>query len=240
MVRSDGRKFDQARKIEFILDYLKYAEGSCLAIAGNTKVLCAATFESRVPPHLLGSGKGWITAEYSLLPRSTQQRTVRESSIGKLQGRTQEIRRFLGRSLRAVCNLANLGENQIIIDCDVLQADGGTRTVALNGAFCALVQCVKRLIKNKQIDKNPIIENIGAISVGIVQNNILVDLDYKEDSQAQVDMNVVITENGRIVEIQASAEQIPFSFQQFQTMFRLAKRTINKIIQYQKKFLNDF
>lgn len=237
MVRSDGRKFDQARKVEFILDYLKYAEGSCLAIAGNTKVLCAATFEARVPPHLLGSGKGWITAEYSLLPRSTQQRTVRESTIGKLQGRNQEIRRFLGRSFRAVCNLANLGENQIIIDCDVLQADGGTRTLALNGAFCALVQCVKKLIKNKQIDKNPIIEHMGAISVGIVQNNILVDLDYHEDSQAQVDMNVVITENGRIVEIQASAEQMPFSFQQFQTMFRLAKRTINKIIQYQKQIL---
>ncbi len=237
MVRSDGRKFDQARKIEFILDYLAYAEGSCLAIAGNTKVLCAATFESKVPPHLLGSGKGWITAEYSLLPRSTQERTVRESTIGKLQGRNQEIRRFLGRSLRAVCNLANLGENQIIIDCDVLQADGGTRTLALNGAFCALVQCVKKLIKHKQIDKNPIIEHIGAISVGIVQNSILVDLDYQEDSQAQVDMNVVITENGRIVEIQASAEQMPFSFQQFQTMFRLAKKTINKIIQYQKQIL---
>jgi len=143
MIRADGRKWDESRKVEFVLDYLKYAEGSCLATAGNTKILCAATFDRHVPPFLLGTGQGWLTAEYSLLPRSTHERTIRESTTGKLQGRNQEIRRFLGRSLRSVCNLYNLGEAQIIIDCDVIQADGGTRTLAVNGGFCALFQCVK-------------------------------------------------------------------------------------------------
>lgn len=237
MPRTDHRQPNQARKIEFALDYLKYAEGSCLAIAGNTKVLCAASFETKVPPYLVGSGRGWITAEYSLLPRSTHTRTQRESTAGKLQGRNQEIRRFLGRSLRAVCNFANLKENQIIIDCDVIQADGGTRTLAFNGAFCALSQCVEKLIKNNTINQNPIIEPVGAISVGIVQNQILLDLDYSEDSQADADMNVVITESGRIVELQATAERTPFTDAQFQKMLELARNEIRQIIQLQKNTL---
>jgi ribonuclease PH len=237
MTRTDGRAWNQARKIEFVMDYLQYAEGSCLAVAGNTKVLCAASFETKVPPYLVGSGQGWITAEYSLLPRSTHQRTVRESTVGKLQGRNQEIRRFLGRSLRAVCNLFNLGENQIIIDCDVIQADGGTRTLALNGAFCAVSRCVTNLLANNRITKNPIIEYVGAISVGLVQQNILLDLDYSEDSQAEVDINVVLTETGRIVELQATAERMPFSNDEFHKMFSLAKNEIEQIIALQKHIL---
>lgn len=237
MIRTDYRAWNQTRKIEFMMDYLKYAEGSCLAVAGNTKVLCAASFETKVPPYLIGTGQGWLTAEYSLLPRSTHQRSVRESTTGKLQGRNQEIRRFLGRSLRAVCNLRNLKENQIIIDCDVIQADGGTRTLALNGAFCALWQCVEKLIANNTIQKTPIVEHVGAISVGIVQNNILLDLDYSEDSQADADMNVVLTESGRIVELQATAERMPFSEADFHRMLALAQTQIAHIIHLQKKTL---
>lgn len=239
MTRIDGRAWNQSRKIAFMLDYLKYAEGSCLVVAGNTKVLCAASYEAKVPPHLIGTGQGWITAEYSLLPRSTHQRTVRESTLGRLQGRNQEIRRFLGRSLRAVCNLIDLGESQIIIDCDVIQADGGTRTLALNGAFCALSQCVKKLLNNNRISKNPIVEHVGAISIGIVQNNILLDLDYSEDSHADSDMNIVLTETGRIVELQATAERMPFSDDEFNKMLKLAKTEISQIIQIQKDTLQS-
>lgn len=237
MLRTDNRKPTEARKAEFVLDYLKYAEGSCLATAGNTKILCSASYEAKVPPFLVGSGQGWLTAEYSLLPRSTHQRTIRESTTGKLQGRNQEIRRFLGRSLRSICNLFNLGEAQIIIDCDVIQADGGTRTLALNGGFCALSQCVKNLLAKNIITKNPIIEHVGAISVGIVNNRILLDLAYDEDSRASADMNVVITENGRIVEIQATAERLPFTYDEFNKMYELAKNEINEIIKLQKQVL---
>jgi ribonuclease PH len=237
MTRADGRKWDEARKIEIILDYLKFAEGSCLITAGNTKILCAATFEPRVPSFLVGSGKGWVTAEYSLLPRSTLQRTVRESTTGKLQGRTQEIRRLLGRSLRSVCNLYNLGETQIIIDCDVIQADAGTRTLAVNGGFCALAQCVKNLRAKNLLVKNPIIENVSAISVGIVDHEIILDLAYDEDSRASADMNLVMTETGRIVEIQGTAEQNPFSYEEFKTMFDLARKEITRIIKLQKEIL---
>ena len=237
MIRTDGRKLSEARKIEFTLDYLKYAEGSCLATAGNTKILCAATFDRRIPPFLLGTGQGWLTAEYSLLPRSTHERTVRESTTGKLQGRNQEIRRFLGRSLRSVCNFYNLGEAQIIIDCDVIQADGGTRTLAVNGGFIALAQCVKTLLAKKIINKNPIIENVGAISIGIVDGSVMLDLAYNEDSKASADMNIVMTETGRIVEIQGTAERQPFSFEEFNKMFNTAQTEIKKIIKLQKEFL---
>ncbi|MEO0093409.1 MAG: ribonuclease PH [candidate division WOR-3 bacterium] len=233
-LRRDGRTPDQTREIKIELGYLKYAEGSCLITAGDTKVLCAATFERKVPPFLVGSGQGWITAEYNLLPRSTQERTVREATAGRVKGRNQEIQRFLGRSLRAVCDLYALGENQFIIDCDVLQADGGTRTMALTGGFCALASAVKKLLINKVLTKNPIIENVAAISVGIVEEQILVDLSYEEDSKADTDMNVVITESGKIVEIQATAERIPFALDDFLKMFNLAKRAIAEIILKQK------
>ncbi|MCX7784882.1 MAG: ribonuclease PH [candidate division WOR-3 bacterium] len=239
MLRIDGRKWNQARKIELDIGYLKYAEGSCLAIAGNTKILVSATYEQRVPPFLLGTGKGWITAEYSLLPRSTVQRTMRESVTGRLQGRTQEISRFIGRSLRSIFDLDSLGEAQIIIDCDVLQADGGTRTLAVNGGFCALAQCVNYLLAQKILKKNPIIENVSAISVGIVNGRILLDLNYQEDSLADVDMNLVMTESGQIVEIQSTAEKRPFSYHQFQNMFTVAQKEIKKIIKFQKECLRS-
>lgn len=236
MLRADGRKWNQARKIELVVSYLNYAEGSCLITAGNTKILVSATYEQRVPPFLLGSGKGWITAEYSLLPRSTIERTMRESVIGRLQGRTQEISRFIGRSLRSIFDLTTLGEAQIIIDCDVIQADGGTRTLAINGAFCALTQCVHYLLAKKVIKKNPILENISAISVGIVNGKILLDLTYQEDSMAEADMNLVMTESGRIVEIQTTAEKKPFSYQIFHKMFTVAEKEIRKIIHLQKAY----
>ncbi len=238
MKRTDNRKFAEARKIEVVLDYLKYAEGSCLISAGNTKILCAASFDRHVPPFLLGSGQGWLTAEYSLLPRSTHERTVRESTTGKLQGRNQEIRRFLGRSLRSVLNFVALGENQIIIDCDVIQADGGTRTLAVNGGFVALSRCVRRLLDKKIILKNPIIENVGAISVGIVDHSIMLDLAYDEDRNASADMNVVVTESGRLVEVQATAERLPFTEQEFAKMLDLAKSEIKKIVKLQKEILS--
>jgi len=237
MVRTDNRKLSEARKIEFTLDYLKYAEGSCLATAGNTKILCAASFDRHVPPFLVGTGQGWLTAEYSLLPRSTHEQTVRESTTGKLQGRNQEIRRFLGRSLRSVMNFYNLGEAQIIIDCDVIQADGGTRTLAVNGGFIALSQCIKNMLDRKIIIKNPIIEHVGAISIGIVDGSIMLDLAYDEDSKASADMNVVMTETGRIVEIQGTAERQPFSYQEFNKMFELAQYEIKQIIKLQIDFL---
>ena len=237
MTRTDNRKLSEARKIEFTLDYLKYAEGSCLATAGNTKILCAASFDRHVPPFLVGTGQGWLTAEYSLLPRSTHERTVRESTTGKLQGRNQEIRRFLGRSLRSVLNFYNLGEAQIIIDCDVIQADGGTRTLAVNGGFIALSQCIKNMLDRKIIIKNPIIEHVGAISIGIVDGSIMLDLAYDEDSKASADMNVVMTETGRIVEIQGTAERQPFSYQEFNKMFELAQYEIKQIIKLQIDFL---
>lgn len=232
--RSDGRAPDEIRDIQIELNYLKYAEGSCLITAGDTKVLCAATFERRVPPFLVGSGQGWVTAEYNLLPRSTQERVAREATTGRVKGRNQEIQRFLGRSLRAVCDLYALGETQFIIDCDVIQADGGTRTTALTGGFCALATAVKKLLDDKVLTKNPIIENVAATSVGIVEGQILADLSYQEDSKADTDMNVVMTESGRIVEIQATAERIPFILDDFLKMFDLAKKAITGIIQKQK------
>lgn len=234
-MRIDSRRFDEAREIKIEMGYLKYAEGSCLITAGNTKILCAATFERRVPPFLVGTGQGWITSEYSLLPRSTQQRTVRAETRGRVDGRTQEIQRFIGRSLRAVVNLNGLGENQIIVDSDVIQADGGTRTLAITGSFCALAQAVQRLLKNGIITENPIIENIAATSIGIVEGKILLDLTYEEDSKADVDMNLVMTEKGKIVEIQTTAERLPFTFEQFTQMFELAHKEIARIIKLQKE-----
>ncbi|MDH5186410.1 MAG: ribonuclease PH [candidate division WOR-3 bacterium] len=234
LTRLDGRASDQIREIKIELGCLKFAEGSCLINAGDTRILCAATFERRVPPFLVGSGQGWITAEYNLLPRSTKERTIRESTTGRVKGRNQEIQRFLGRSLRAVCDLYALGENQIIVDCDVLQADGGTRTISLTGGFCALAQAVKNLLDKKLLEKNPIVENVAATSVGIVDGQILLDLVYEEDSKADTDMNLVMTESGRIVEIQATAERIPFTLDDYMQMFNLARQAIEKIIQTQR------
>lgn len=222
------------------MDYLRYAEGSCLIKVGNTQVLCAATVEKRVPPFLVGSGSGWITAEYGLLPSSTKPRTLREITIGRPNSRSQEISRFLGRSFRAVCDLYALREHQIIIDCDCLSCDGGTRTAAFNGGFLALLQATQRLLEKGIIEKNPIIEFAAALSVGIVHSRILLDLNYEEDSQADADMNLVLTETGRIVEIQTTAEKVPFRFETFQKMFEVAKNGIFKIIELEKEVAKSF
>jgi ribonuclease PH len=229
MTRDDGRRPDEMRPVTLELGCLKYAEGSCMAVAGNTRVLCAASVERRVPPFLAGSGQGWVTAEYGLLPRATHQRTARESE--RPRGRSQEIKRFLGRSLRAVCDLSALGEQQIIVDCDVIQADAGTRTLALTGGFCALKQAVETM--RGRVERDPLIEHVAAISVGIVDGEVLLDLDYSEDSRADTDMNLVLTESGRIVEVQATAEHVPFGFDEFTRMYDLAARAIGELIQLQ-------
>jgi ribonuclease PH len=237
--RSDGRNNVQSREIKIELGYLKYAEGSCLITAGNTRVICSATYDRRVPPFLVGSGQGWVTAEYGLLPRSTQQRTQRESAGGRPNLRTAEIRRFLGRSLRAVCDLFAMGECQIVMDADVIQADGGTRTLAVTGGFCALAQAAGVLLKQRKIAKSPIIEPVAATSVGIVGGQVLLDLAYDEDSQADTDMNLVMTGSGRIVEIQSTAERIPFTFVEFQRMFELGRQEIEKTVSLQKQVLAE-
>ncbi len=231
MNRDDGRRPDEMRPVTLELGCLKYAEGSCMATAGNTRVLCAASFEKRVPPFLAGSGQGWVTAEYGLLPRSTNTRTPRETQ--RPRSRSQEIKRFLGRSLRAVCDLSALGEQQVIVDCDVIQADGGTRTLALTGGFCALKQAVERMRERGLVGRNPLLEHVAATSIGIVDGEVLLDLAYSEDSRADTDMNLVMTESGRIVEVQATAEHVPFRFEEFNRMYDLAARAISELIRRQ-------
>ena len=232
------RDFDEIREIVFETNINIHAEGSCLVKFGNTQVICTASIDEKTPPWLRGSGKGWVTAEYGMLPRSTNTRIDRESARGKQSGRTQEIQRLIGRSLRSVVNLENLGERQIKIDCDVVQADGGTRTAAISGSFVALYLAIDKLKKNYNIEK-PIIKNfVAAISVGIIANKVCVDLDYSEDSKAEVDANFVICDNGKISEIQATGEEYFFSEEQYQEMFKLAKLSIEKIITKQKKILN--
>ena len=231
MTRDDGRQPDEMRPVTLELGYLRYAEGSCMATAGNTRVLCAASVERRVPPFLVGSGQGWVTAEYGLLPRSTNTRTPRETE--RPRSRSQEIKRLLGRSLRAVCDLSALGEQQIIVDCDVIQADGGTRTLALTGGFCALKQAVARMREHGLLERSPLIEHVAATSVGIVDGEVLLDLAYSEDSRADTDMNLVVTESGRIVEVQATAEHVPFRFDEFSSMYDLAAKAISELIRLQ-------
>ena len=232
------RDFDEIREIVFETNINMHAEGSCLVKFGNTQVICTASIDEKTPPWLRGSGKGWVTAEYGMLPRSTNTRIERESARGKQSGRTQEIQRLIGRSLRSVVNLENLGERQIKIDCDVIQADGGTRTAAISGGFVALYLAIDKLKKNYNIEK-PIIKNfVAAISVGIIANKVCVDLDYSEDSKAEVDANFVICDNGKISEIQATGEEYCFSEEQYQEMFKLAKLSIEKIITKQQNILN--
>ena len=232
------RSFDQIREIVFETNINIHAEGSCLVKFGDTQVICTASIDEKPPPWLRGSGKGWVTAEYGMLPRSTNTRIDRESARGKQSGRTQEIQRLIGRSLRSIMNLENLGERQIKIDCDVIQADGGTRTASISGGFVALYLAIDKLKKNFNIEK-PIIKNfVAAISVGIIANKVCVDLDYSEDSKAEVDANFVICDNGKISEIQATGEEYFFSEEQYQEMFKLAKASIEKIIDKQKNILN--
>ena len=210
----NNRKKDEIREIRISKEYIKYPEGSVLIELGNTKVICNATVEEKVPPFLKGSSKGWITAEYSMLPRATNTRTKRESSNGKLTGRTMEIQRLIGRSLRAAIDLKKLGERTIMIDCDVIQADGGTRTAAITGGYLALELAVNKLLDSGKITENPIVSKIAAISVGIVDGEVLLDLEYEEDSRAEVDMNIIMNDRGEFVEIQGTGEGKTFNLKE--------------------------
>lgn len=236
-MRAGGRSNNKLRRLKIKPGYSKYAEGSCLIELGNTKVVCTATLEERVPPFLRGQGVGWVSAEYGMLPRSCTQRTPREARIGKVSGRTQEIQRLIGRSLRAVAELDKLGERTIWIDCDVLQADGGTRTASITGGFVALVQCLEKLQKDKLFDKLPLKDYVAAVSVGICSDKLLLDLSYAEDSSASVDMNVVMTGKGKLVEIQGTAEKEPFSRKQMRGLLDLASKGIRELIAAEKRIL---
>jgi ribonuclease PH len=234
-MRVDGRRPDEMRPVRFEIDYLATAEGSALITVGNTRVLCAATLEDSVPPFLRNSGKGWVTAEYSMLPRATGTRTAREVNKGKLSGRTHEIQRLIGRSLRAVTDLNALGERSVIVDCDVIQADGGTRTASITGAFVALSMAIDKMRKLGSIKRNPLRDYAAAISVGIYKGEALLDLCYEEDSKAEVDMNIVMTGSGRFIELQATAEQEAFADGQLASMVELARHGIADLIAMQKQ-----
>jgi ribonuclease PH len=234
-MRIDGRQPGQLRPVEITPGFLATAEGSALIKVGNTHVLCAATVEDSVPPFLRNTGKGWVTAEYSMLPRSTAKRTPRESTKGRLSGRTHEIQRLIGRSMRAVVDAAALGERTIMIDCDVLQADGGTRTAAITGASVALMMALRQLVQFKVIRSMPLKSFVAATSVGLVGGAPMLDLCYEEDSQADVDMNVVMTGDGRFVEIQATAEHVTFDDAQMAGLIDLARGGISQLLEFQKK-----
>ncbi|MBF0145141.1 MAG: ribonuclease PH [Magnetococcales bacterium] len=237
-MRRNQRSPDQLRPITITRSFVDHAEGSCLITCGNTRVLCTASIEEKLPFWMRDQNRGWITAEYGMLPRATHTRTVREASRGKQSGRTLEIQRLIGRSMRAVVNLEKLGKRTIWIDCDVIQADGGTRTVSITGAFIALMDACRRLHEGGLLSELPIIDYIAAVSSGMVQNVPMLDLDYDEDSHCQTDMNFVMTGSGRFVEIQGTAEGSPFSRQEFDSMLALAEKGIKELIELQRKALN--
>ena len=236
-MRTDNRRADQMRPVEIETGYLKTAEGSALITVGNTRVLCAASIEDGVPQFLRGTGKGWVTAEYAMLPRATQKRTPREVSKGKPSGRTHEIQRLIGRSLRAAVDLDLLGERSILVDCDVIQADGGTRTASITGAYVALATAIGQLMKFGALKKSPLIDLVAATSAGIVGGEPMVDLDYEEDSQADVDMNLVMTGSGKFVEVQATAEHHPFDDSQLGRLIELARHGIRELMEIQKRVI---
>ena len=238
MTRHDGRKPDQMRPVRITRNYTKHAEGAVLIEFGDTKVLCTASVEERLPAHKKGSGEGWVTAEYGMLPRSTNTRTDREAARGKQTGRTQEIQRLIGRSMRAVVNLKLLGERQIVIDCDVIQADGGTRTAAISGAYVALQDAVRVLMKKGLVKQSPIRDAVAAISVGIHSGAALLDLNYIEDSKCETDMNVVMTGSGHFVEVQGTAEGAAFSRAEMGALLDLASGGIQHLVQMQKEALS--
>lgn len=229
-MRPDGRKNDELRPIKIEKNFIKNADGSVLIEIGNTRVICTASIENKVPPFLKDQKKGWITAEYGMLPRSTPVRMIRESTAGRVGGRTHEIQRLIGRALRAVVDLEKLGERTIWIDCDVIEADGGTRTASITGGYVALVEALKQAIKAGMISENPIKDSIAAVSVGVVSGEPRLDLCYVEDSQAEVDMNVVMTGSGKFVEIQGTAEIFPFSKERLLQLLSLAEKGIKEII----------
>lgn len=238
--RIDGRKNNEKRTIKITKNVNIYAEGSVLIEFGNTKVICTASLGEKVPPFLKGSGKGWVTAEYSMLPRATNERNQREAVKGKLGGRTMEIQRLISRSLRSSIDLNKLGERSILIDCDVIQADGGTRTASITGGYVALALAIKKLLKDKIITENPLISNIAAISVGKINENILVDLNYFEDSTADVDMNIIKNKKGEYIEIQGTGEEATFSREELNSMLDIADKAIEEIILYQDEIIGDF
>ena len=238
-VRTDGRAADQLRPAKITPGFLPYAEGSVLIEMGNTRVVCAASLEDRVPPFLRNSGQGWLTAEYAMLPRATQTRTGREIGRGGPSGRTHEIQRLIGRSLRAVADMKVLGERTITIDCDVLQADGGTRTAAITGAFVALALANQQLLKIGKISRSFTTDQVAAVSVGIVGGTPLLDLKYDEDSRAEVDMNIVCTGDGRFIELQGTAEREPFSRVQMDELVALGERGIQTLIGIQKTIISQ-
>ncbi len=236
-MRLSGRNSDQLREVKFQRHYTKYAEGSVLVEFGDTIVLCNASVERKIPNFLKGRGQGWLTAEYSMLPRATNSRSAREVTRGKPSGRTMEIQRLIGRSLRAIIDLEKLGENTIHIDCDVLQADGGTRTASISGAFVALYDAVESLLSQKLIIVSPINQFVAAISVGMFKGSAILDLDYREDSNCDTDMNLVMTSSGQFIEIQGTAEGAPFKKSELDEMLRVGKIGVDQLIQYQKDVL---
>src|SRR5690625_2179417 len=239
-MKNEQRKGNRIRPITITPNFTKHPEGSVLIEVGDTKVICNASVEERVPPFMRGQGKGWITAEYSMLPRATAQRNIRESSKGKVSGRTMEIQRLIGRALRAVVDLDIIGERTVCIDCDVIQADGGTRTASITGAFVAVALAFNKLIENGKLDKMPVTNFLAATSVGVLENgNIVLDLNYEEDSKANVDMNIVMTDDSEFVEIQGTGEEATFSHQQLTSLLELAEEGIQQLITEQKHILGD-
>lgn len=239
MPRVDGRKPEEMRPVKITRDYNKYAEGSVLIEVGDTRVICTASVEERVPPWLSGGGKGWVTAEYSMLPRSTQSRKIREAARGKIGGRTHEIQRLIGRSMRAITDLEQLGERQVTLDCDIIQADGGTRTASITGAYVALVDALNKLLKDKHINKMPLQDFAAATSVGRVKGELMLDLCYVEDSMAEVDMNIVMTGRGNFIEIQGTGEEASYTREEVNGMLDLAGSGIERLISYQKEVLGE-
>jgi ribonuclease PH len=237
--RDDGRTLNQLREIKVTPNFIKHAEGSVLIEFGETKVICNATVNDNVPPFLRGKGTGWITAEYSMLPRATQDRNIRESVKGKLSGRTMEIQRLIGRALRACIDLEKLGERTIILDCDVIQADGGTRTTSITGAYIALEIAIKKLLKEKKLKENPLKAQIAAISVGINNGEVLLDLKYTEDSTAEVDMNVIMNDKGELIEVQGTGEEATFTRQELNKMLDVAEEGLKQIFELQKKYIEE-
>jgi ribonuclease PH len=239
-MRVDGRQQNELRRVHIQTNYLKHPEGSVLIEVGDTKVICTASIDDRVPPFMRGEGKGWITAEYAMIPRATEQRTIRESSKGKVAGRTMEIQRLIGRALRSVVDLESLGEKTVWIDCDVIQADGGTRTASITGAYVAMVLAFGKLLERGSLSKLPVKDYLAATSVGILDEiGVVLDLNYAEDSKANVDMNIVMTGKGEFVEVQGTGEEATFSKNQLHELLSVAEEGILKLIEIQKEALGE-
>ena len=238
-MRIDGRAPDQMRPIRITPNFIQSAEGSVLIEVGRTRVICTASVEEIVPSFLKATGKGWITSEYAMIPRATSTRTIRESSAGKRSGRTQEIQRLIGRSLRTAIDMDKLGERTIWLDCDVIEADGGTRTASITGAFVAMSAAIEKLVASKSVSRNPIRSHVAAVSVGIIKGVPMLDLDYSEDSTADVDFNIVMTDRDEFVEIQGTAERFPFSTTGLSQLLELGRRGINQLIDVQRKTLQS-